>query len=132
MATITDLKTELITQFGNVLAVAKINNLNETKNGGVLLYEIAVNSNETGRDTIVIRDNANTLDSERYVIYMRLASQQLTKDKDIITTAILTAGEFATMAGNFTTALEAFRDQIYTDSISMVTSIATGMVTRLS
>lgn len=132
MATATDLKTELIAQFDAVLAVAKIDNMQEIFNKGFKNYELAVNNPNGGKDAIGIRDNFVTGDDRQYTIYIRISSQQLTSNKDIISETILTSGEFDTQELAFVTQLETYRDQIYTNSVNMVNAIGTNMVTILS
>lgn len=132
MATATDLKIELITQFDNILAVANINNMIERFNKGSKQYELSVNNLSGGRDAIGIIDNFVTGDPRRYTIYIKVAGTQLTLEKGIIGEAVLNSTEFATQETAFTTKLEILRAQIYTDSITMTSTIGANIVNRLS
>ena len=132
MATVTDLKDELLTQWAAVLAVAGVDNMQETTNKGFAQYELTVNNANGGKDAIGIRNNFVTDDPRQYTIYIRIASQQLPREKAIIAEAVLLIGEFTPEETAFVAQLDALRDLIYADSVAMVTAIGTNMVTRLS
>jgi len=133
MATATDLKNELISSFNDVLtAITEITNMKETLANGKKNYEIFVlNSDNGGKDSIVINDNGNTSDANRYTIIMNISSNQTEFTKKLITKATLTSGEFGTLESSFTSKLEIFRSDIYNNSVTMVDSVAQNMVNRL-
>lgn len=134
MSTASNLKTQLISSFNNVLgAITSIDNMQEIIANGKKSYEIFVLSSQNGgKDKIVIYDNGNSNDDEQFTIQMVSSSQQTEYTKKLIYRAVLTSGEFTTLESSFTTKLEGYREDIYNNSITAIDTIEQDMVNRLS